>query len=163
MGQIVFKDNKILFVDNKIAFDCACECPEVCGPCSANHGTLDSTTVMKVVISGLTNGTFCSDCDDENGTYFLDIEFCESGLSQWSLLLDGPCAYNEIVAGVTSSDPQTFQVRLDAPAFSGVVFAKVLDDDDNCNEFVDFDLPPLSSSSVCDESSATCKVTSIAS
>ena len=72
MGDIVFEDSKILFVDNKIAFDCACECvTPVCLPCT-HDGDGIAPASMALTITGFTNGG-CDECAAElNGLFICD-------------------------------------------------------------------------------------------
>ena len=81
MGSIVFEDNKILFVDNKIAFDCDCECDVItCGSCD----TGETPTELALTITGLANAD-CGSCVDLNGvpiilTKILEGDFpCHGG------------------------------------------------------------------------------------
>ena len=69
MGNIQFRNNKILFVDNKIAFGpaCCCPVPVLCGACSTGVGPAE-------FLLNLPAGGFAgTNCDEYSGDFILSL------------------------------------------------------------------------------------------
>ncbi len=147
-------------------------CDEVCS-CSDDFDTLP-TTHLEVVISGTVNRspTVCTDCEDFDGTYLLYIERCADpgGATNWLYTFpeDGqPCEATElrVVIVLHNLFVEFFGIDSGTTLAFRIPLGEELPSDTNCNEFDEFDVPPVTGFAEqffgCDTSGATCTITSI--
>ena len=169
MGNIQFRDNKILFVANKIAMDPDCCCDAECEPCqSSGPASLD------VTFSGVLDDA-CSGCNQINDTWNVpfDQDSEASGVCQreWFdtfTVSPMPGCSNGIFVQVyvlytPATQTRQIQVRVGAVFSSAAVFqtsAASPFSPHDCDAFDDLDIPFASDPGDCDFSSATCTLNS---
>lgn len=107
MGNVRFYDNKVLFVDSKVAMHDDCCCPPDDCPTSncLDNSPCENTTIpryMKVTISGVTN---CGEsCGDGNGIYICEFLCCDPAVTpcgRWANIGEHWLIQLSFEAGVT--------------------------------------------------------------
>lgn len=141
-------------------------CADCCGtPCPVcTNGTMPQT--IQVDVSGVTNGT-CSDCNDLNATYIVAVDSAGASKCTWGYLFPANICFS-----VPVTDPGFDACHLDV-LVPGLAFTIVQVGTDlswnnttspgrnDCDSWNLFSLSPSTNTTVCDNSSSTCLVTTL--
>ena len=167
-GTVTF-NNFVIHTPDSINPECS---PSICDidcDCSPDFDTL-VTTHLEVEIAGIVNNSpvDCSDCSDLNDTYLLTNAICITTASRWRYVFPSgaqPCNAEELTVAFISKT----MVLVNFEGIDGAVtyfrtpLGESIPSDTDCNSLENFNVPPntVGTSRDCDNSSATCKITSI--